>query len=452
MVVLFTTAALALTTPDPGAVALPEGVDLTLPFPAGTDVVVTCAYGPSCSTYHVGTDRTGASNSYYALDIIRDESGNGGGKPIVAVLDGTVVYADWASGGWSTFGRMVLIEHDVGDGHTYMSHYSHLASIDVSVGDTVSANDDVGTMGGSGSYVDGYFGTHLHFALYRDASFAGGPYGGNAVVPELIDGYGDLAHGDLLTAGSGRGAVQMVTVDDEDAGFSLDGPASERWSGGFGDHFLSQPAAATDGTTSTGTWVPDIPETALYKVQAFIPYSGYATATVAPFTLHAHGSSHDTTQDQSIIGGAFHDLFDGSSFKLVAGEHGSVVLHNGSGDSASANVAFDAIRFVRTGDVGAGETGDACEGAEDCAGTLLCTAGTCGDDGIEPGDLADGVSDGLGSEPDPEPDPEPAVEDEVVEVGGRAISDPGGGGCTTLSASAGLSWALVLPVFARRRP
>jgi hypothetical protein len=475
---LLATVALALTPPDPGAVALPAGIDLTLPFPEGVEVVVTCGYGPSCSSFHVGTDRTGSTNDYYALDMVRNTAGGGSGEAIVAAYDGEVVYADWASGGWSSFGRIVLVEHDFGDGHTYTTLYAHLSALSVSVGDTVAAKEEIGRMGGSGNYVDGWFGAHLHFSLYQDASFIGGPYGGHAVVPELIDGQGDLDHGDLLLSGTGGAPTPTAIVDDLDPGFTLSGPAMEHSSGGYGpdDHFFYQPAEAVGSATTWGTWTPDIPEDGLYKVQAFIPYSSHATATLAPFTVHAHGHVEGTTQDQSIIGGDFHDLFGGDGFKMLAGERAQVTLDNGSGDPSANHVAFDALRFVKVGDAGTAGLGDPCSDSAACEGDLVCGPGTCVDDCLVGGcggggtcDEVTGLCDvwpggttepsttdtGL-SDPTPEPTDDPSTDDPTGSVpsgtrpagSGTAPPKPESGGCRT---APGGALSEVLNVLATRR-
>lgn len=229
---------------------------------------------------------------------------------------------------------------------------------------------------------DGFFGAHLHFSLYQDANFIGGPYGGHAVVPELIDGQGDIDHGDVLLSGSGGDPVPTVIVDDLDPGFTLSGPASEHSAGGYGtsSHFYYEPAKGVGFATTYGSWTPDIPEDGLYKVQAFIPYSSNATATLAPFTVHAHGHLESTTQDQSIIGGDFHDLFGGEGFKMLAGQRAMVTLNNGSGDPAANKVAFDALRFIKVGDVGGTGLGDACSDSSECEADLVCGDGACVED------------------------------------------------------------------------
>jgi murein DD-endopeptidase MepM/ murein hydrolase activator NlpD len=83
---------------------------------------------------------------------------------------------------------------DLGNG--YWSASFHLRSITVSTGQTVNADTRIGYAGGSGMGRDGYFGNHLHQALYVNARLMasqGGVYGGQSVEPFRIrrpsDGY-----------------------------------------------------------------------------------------------------------------------------------------------------------------------------------------------------------------------------------------------------------------------
>jgi murein DD-endopeptidase MepM/ murein hydrolase activator NlpD len=77
------------------------------------------------------------------------------GTPIRAVKAGVVLYAG-NSGDWA--GNHVAIKH--ADGMTTMS--SHMSSMAVSVGQTVSAGQVIGHVGQTGRA----FGAHLHFELY----------------------------------------------------------------------------------------------------------------------------------------------------------------------------------------------------------------------------------------------------------------------------------------------
>ena len=180
--------AAARTTPNSGAVGLPPGVELQTPLPCGVRTRVTCSYG--CGG-HTGTVNGSSSNDYYALDIQRDEAGGGDGKPLVAAATGVVRYASWATGGWSSYGLMVLIEHDFGDGHRYVTLYAHMSKIGVAVGQKVVIGETIGNMGSTGNSTA----PHVHFAVHRDAKIAGGPYGGTAVVPEPLGGRENLSGG-----------------------------------------------------------------------------------------------------------------------------------------------------------------------------------------------------------------------------------------------------------------
>jgi hypothetical protein len=190
--VLHSSAGDALTVPQPGAVALPPGLVLWAPFPCGVAFEDLCGYG--CGL-HVGTDRSGASNDFYANDFARSEPDSGFNKPVTTVAAGEVVYSGAATGGWSAYGNIVLVVHDIHDGHLYHSLYAHLAAASVKVGDRVAAGDTIGLLGNTGTVA-----YHLHFAMYRDAKVGGGPYGGNAVVPEPLDGVEDLNAGLKMTS------------------------------------------------------------------------------------------------------------------------------------------------------------------------------------------------------------------------------------------------------------
>lgn len=73
--------------------------------------------------------------------------------PIVAVADGTVVFAEWGGG----YGNLVIVQH----GDDWSSYYAHLTAILVEVGQKVRQGE---LLGGAGS--TGYStGTHLHFEL-----------------------------------------------------------------------------------------------------------------------------------------------------------------------------------------------------------------------------------------------------------------------------------------------
>ncbi|MDK8511720.1 M23 family metallopeptidase [Corynebacterium bovis] len=88
---------------------------------------------------------------------------NSTGTPILAVEDGEVIDAGPASG----FGQWVRIRHDDGT----VTVYGHMETIDVSVGQHVTAGQKIAGMGSRGFST----GTHLHFEVH--------PNGGDAIDP-----------------------------------------------------------------------------------------------------------------------------------------------------------------------------------------------------------------------------------------------------------------------------
>jgi murein DD-endopeptidase MepM/ murein hydrolase activator NlpD len=129
---------------------------------------------------HVNCNSPSRLNDYHAVDFPLREWDS-----LYPPAPGRVIYAGWASGGWSHAGRVVII--DLGNG--YWSGSFHMRSIAVSTGQYVTANTRIGYAGGSGNGRDGYFGNHLHQGLYYNAKLyasAGGVYGGQSVEPFYI--------------------------------------------------------------------------------------------------------------------------------------------------------------------------------------------------------------------------------------------------------------------------
>ncbi|GAB2664364.1 hypothetical protein GCM10027271_24150 [Saccharopolyspora gloriosae] len=80
------------------------------------------------------------------------------GTPIVSVSGGEVISAGPASG----FGQWVRVQHNDGT----ITVYGHVNTIDVNVGDKVSAGDKIATIGNKGQST----GPHLHFEVIEGGS------------------------------------------------------------------------------------------------------------------------------------------------------------------------------------------------------------------------------------------------------------------------------------------
>ena len=75
------------------------------------------------------------------------------GTPVLAAGNGTVTFAGRRGG----YGRVVFIDH----GNGVITRYAHLNRIDVKVGDTLTAGQQLGQLGASGRTT----GAHLHFEV-----------------------------------------------------------------------------------------------------------------------------------------------------------------------------------------------------------------------------------------------------------------------------------------------
>ena len=132
-------------------VAEAAGVATTAVAPAATvarpaNGTFTSGFGPRWGTFHNGID---IANSI--------------GTPIYAVMAGTVISSGPASG----YGQWIRIQHDDGS----IAVYGHMETLDVSVGEQVTAGQKIAGMGNQGFST----GSHLHFELYPTGSGAVDP-------------------------------------------------------------------------------------------------------------------------------------------------------------------------------------------------------------------------------------------------------------------------------------
>lgn len=101
----------------------------------------TSPFGPRWGTMHNGIDIANAV-----------------GTPILAVMDGTVIDSGPASG----YGNWIRIKHDDGA----ISVYGHMVTLDVRVGERVTAGQKIAGMGSLGFST----GSHLHFEIHPDGN------------------------------------------------------------------------------------------------------------------------------------------------------------------------------------------------------------------------------------------------------------------------------------------
>ncbi len=100
----------------------------------------------------VVVNRFYAAPGHFGTDIVAKENSN-----ISAVLDGTVVFAEWSV----TTGYVVQIQHS----NNIISIYKHNSDITVKPGDRVNAGDVIAIMGDEGKYSTG---PHLHVEIWQN--------------------------------------------------------------------------------------------------------------------------------------------------------------------------------------------------------------------------------------------------------------------------------------------
>lgn len=117
----------------------------------------------------------GTSTFHNAHDI----GGNNEGTPVYAAAAGTVA----ALTRRSTCGGNIVYIHNNVKGKAYTTQYGHLLTINVKVGDKVTVNTVIGTVGGgstaskNGGYDRCTTGTHLHFGISKGYYLGGGANG-----------------------------------------------------------------------------------------------------------------------------------------------------------------------------------------------------------------------------------------------------------------------------------
>ena len=116
--------------------APPSSIPLALAWPL-MKPILRDPFGPRGDRFHSGIDLPAPS-----------------GTPVYAARAGTVVYADWADGGW---GFLVVVDH----GHHERTFYAHLSRIDVRRGVWIAQGVRVGAVGATGDAT----GPHLHFEV-----------------------------------------------------------------------------------------------------------------------------------------------------------------------------------------------------------------------------------------------------------------------------------------------
>ncbi|MEU9381706.1 peptidoglycan DD-metalloendopeptidase family protein [Streptomyces sp. NPDC048279] len=145
------------SAPSSDAASSPESSDTSTTAVSGFTLPVS---GGTIGTgYHVAGSMW-SSGYHTGVDFVVPT-----GTPVKAVGEGTVVTAGWGG----AYGNQVVIR--LADG--YYAQYGHLSALSVSVGQTVTAGQQIGFSGATGNVT----GPHLHFEIRTS------PYYGSDIDP-----------------------------------------------------------------------------------------------------------------------------------------------------------------------------------------------------------------------------------------------------------------------------
>lgn len=145
------------SAPSSDAASSPESSDTSTTAVSGFTLPVS---GGTIGTgYHVAGSMW-SSGYHTGVDFVVPT-----GTPVKAVGEGTVVTAGWGG----AYGNQVVIR--LADG--YYAQYGHLSALSVSVGQTVTAGQQIGLSGATGNVT----GPHLHFEIRTS------PYYGSDIDP-----------------------------------------------------------------------------------------------------------------------------------------------------------------------------------------------------------------------------------------------------------------------------
>lgn len=137
----------------------PVDPDAPVASPYGANWYSTNPYG---NWYYLGPGNT--NPAYHTGDDLIYWPGGPAHKPIYAIANGTVIYRDRvknADGSWSSWGKLIVIEHVRPDGSRVYSRYAHEEDWLVELGDQVLRGQMIAHVGNA----EGRFAYHLHFDI-----------------------------------------------------------------------------------------------------------------------------------------------------------------------------------------------------------------------------------------------------------------------------------------------
>ncbi len=312
-----------------------DGFDFPCGAPDGEGYYVAAGlaeqpYYDRFSAWHTGEDWNASRPPRGDVDL---------GDPIYAVAHGRVTAADHYVPSW---GNVVLVEHQLPDGSMVWSQYAHCQEMAVSAGDEVRRGDKLGTIGkGAGDR----WPAHLHFEI-RKQELAPNAWGWSR--QQVLERY--YHPSEFIRAHRPGVTEKLITVDESEPDFVRFGEAywNESQVGYRGHSYWTWTVDHYQGEACVAEWRPQLTESGLYQVMAFIPRVNASTQQARYWVTHRRGREL-VVLDQSRYYDEWASL---GRFAFSVAQPAAVRLSDMTGEAYHRDrgqrkaIAFDALRFI----------------------------------------------------------------------------------------------------------
>ncbi len=324
------------------------------------------------------------AGDHFGNDLFAQE-----GTPAIAVVSGTITHSGYSGIG----GNRVTIKDSCG-WHYYSAHLETIAP-GMTVGTSVSAGTQIGTVGDTGN-AEGTQ-AHIHFSIYPESYSAGiDPFDLlQGVDSSACTGEASIAEGDTPEPGFNPCTDADISSDTSSNDFAVvTGESTTETDATTGEAFAAAGPFTGAETLAVGMWKPYMPHPGAWAVDVKVPDASFETTSMAVYDVAFHGGHAIATVDQAANEGDWVPLFGGQPLKFLQGPKQYVTASNLGTINDGKPVAFDAVRWRYIGPEGGGQAGAACALSVDCAGTLICgpsdtCQARCDDTGCDAGESCD---------------------------------------------------------------